>query len=221
MTRRPAPRDRGFSFVELLAYMAIAALLVMAAIPQYAQFRIRADVNNAQSDLRNAASAMEGAVDASGNYPATLPTSVRPTRGIQLSVIPGASDAQANLAAFLAACQSTGKYRCVISDGEHDLADFGVTTSTNGVTRLREGDLLIVNNGGLSAGFRAGTQFLTEGYAARQIVLAAAGLADGWFLPTVGAAVAAPAFCLNASPDRAPTQVWSYSPSKGIRAGSC
>ncbi|BDZ52657.1 hypothetical protein GCM10025867_48980 (plasmid) [Frondihabitans sucicola] len=46
--------DRGFSFIELLAYMAIAALLVLAAIPQFNQYRQKAVVSNLQNDVHNA-----------------------------------------------------------------------------------------------------------------------------------------------------------------------
>ncbi|BDZ52658.1 hypothetical protein GCM10025867_48990 (plasmid) [Frondihabitans sucicola] len=83
-TLRPI-RDRGFSFIELLAYMAIAALLILAAIPQFNAYRDKAAVSNLQSDLRNAATDMEANVTADGTYPASLPSSVRVSRGVQLS----------------------------------------------------------------------------------------------------------------------------------------
>jgi len=55
-------RDRGFSFIELLAYMAIAALLILAAVPQFSAYRERALISNLQNDVRNAALAAEAAL---------------------------------------------------------------------------------------------------------------------------------------------------------------
>lgn len=54
--------DRGFSFIELLAYMAIAALLILAAIPQFNQYRQKAVVSNLENDVHNASIAAESAL---------------------------------------------------------------------------------------------------------------------------------------------------------------
>lgn len=56
------PTDRGFSFIELLAYMAIAALLVLAAIPQFSAYRERALISNLQGDVRNASLSAEASL---------------------------------------------------------------------------------------------------------------------------------------------------------------
>lgn len=56
---RPRPRDSGFSFIELLAYMAIAMLLVLAAVPQFHNYRGRAIDSNALADVRSVAAGME------------------------------------------------------------------------------------------------------------------------------------------------------------------
>lgn len=53
------PRDRGFSFIELLAYMAIAALLILAAIPQFNNYRGQARDQATMNDVRNVAVAYE------------------------------------------------------------------------------------------------------------------------------------------------------------------
>nr|WP_286347006.1 prepilin-type N-terminal cleavage/methylation domain-containing protein [Frondihabitans sucicola] len=71
---RRRPSDSGFSFIELLAYMAIAALLTLAAIPQFNQYRQKAAVSNVQNDLHNAALAMEGVYVTDQAYPQTLPS---------------------------------------------------------------------------------------------------------------------------------------------------
>jgi len=65
--------DDGFSFVELLAYMAIAALLILAAIPQFGAYREKANITNLQSDLSDAGVAMEAASIGASRYPSTLP----------------------------------------------------------------------------------------------------------------------------------------------------
>ena len=63
--------DGGFSFIELLAYMAIAALLILAAIPQFNQYRQKAIVSNMQSDARNIAVSIEAEYTSSLAYPAS------------------------------------------------------------------------------------------------------------------------------------------------------
>ena len=60
MTSASRRIDSGFSFVELLAYMAIAALLILAAVPQFDSYRARAADTNVQADLRNVAAFAEG-----------------------------------------------------------------------------------------------------------------------------------------------------------------
>lgn len=65
--------DRGFSFVELLAYMAIAALLILAALPQYSACRERAAVTVLQDDVRSAALAAEASnIEGSGFFESTV-----------------------------------------------------------------------------------------------------------------------------------------------------
>jgi len=55
-SRRP---DHGFSFIELLAYMAIAALLVLAAIPQFSAYRSKAIVSTMLDDAKSLGMAVE------------------------------------------------------------------------------------------------------------------------------------------------------------------
>lgn len=69
-SRRGLPRDSGFSFVELLAYMAIAALLILAAIPQFEHHRTRAYISTMQSDVRALAAGIESEYD--DGYPDTV-----------------------------------------------------------------------------------------------------------------------------------------------------
>lgn len=88
-TTRP---DNGFSFIELLAYMAIAALLILAAIPQFAQYREKANITNLQSDLRNAATAIEGQALTDLNYPTALPSGVKASPNNTLTMSRSSAD---------------------------------------------------------------------------------------------------------------------------------
>jgi len=65
--------DRGFSFVELLAYIAIAALLILAALPQYSAYRERAALSVLQDDVRSAALAAEASnIDGGDSFETTI-----------------------------------------------------------------------------------------------------------------------------------------------------
>ena len=65
-------KDSGFSFIELLAYMAIAALLILAAIPQFNQYREKATISNMQGDARNVAQTIEAQYTTDLAYPSTI-----------------------------------------------------------------------------------------------------------------------------------------------------
>lgn len=91
-----AARDGGFSFIELLAYMAVAALLILAAIPQFNAYRGHARDLATREDVRNVAIAVEAwAIDHPGqlfpsayagwNRPAFDDSQVRSTYGVRLS----------------------------------------------------------------------------------------------------------------------------------------
>jgi len=71
-SRRQYTTDRGFSFVELLAYMAIAALLILAAIPQFNSHRNQAYDTLVKGDLKSMAAAYEAyAIDGQA-YPTSV-----------------------------------------------------------------------------------------------------------------------------------------------------
>jgi len=85
-------RDRGFSFIELLAYMAIAALLILAAVPQFSAYRERALISNLQNDVHNASLAAEASLIASksgGMAPGVMQLASTASDGASAAPAPG------------------------------------------------------------------------------------------------------------------------------------
>ncbi|MBM2805981.1 MAG: pilus assembly protein [Deltaproteobacteria bacterium] len=74
-------RQRGFTLIEILIVIAIIGILATIAIPQFISYRTRSVDAQMQSDLRNAAVAMEGYFAANGVYPSSV--AVFPALGFQ------------------------------------------------------------------------------------------------------------------------------------------
>jgi len=86
----PSPRPRnngGFSFIELLAYMAIAALLILAAIPQFTSYRTKAVLSTMQGDAVALGQVIEGEFATEQAYPAVA--ALRTAEGDSASITVG------------------------------------------------------------------------------------------------------------------------------------
>jgi len=75
--RAAGDREGGFTLVELLVVVVIIGVLIAIAIPVYLNYTKGARDKSAQSDVRNAISALEQCNSDNGSYP----SAVDPTRG--------------------------------------------------------------------------------------------------------------------------------------------
>ena len=61
--------QKGFTLIELLIVVAIIGILAAIAIPQFAEYRKKAFNSAAQSDLKNAKTAVEAYYSENYHYP--------------------------------------------------------------------------------------------------------------------------------------------------------
>lgn len=127
-------REAGFSFIELLAYIAIAALLILAAIPQFSAYREKALISNLRGDVHNASLAAEASLLASKRGASS-------SGGISLastSAATVATDDASGLAAITAAVAATktSDARSSLTVAERGAGEYRITGS-NPATKVQ------------------------------------------------------------------------------------
>ena len=78
-------RKSGFTIVELAVVISVIGILASITVVGYGAWQKRTTENVIKSDLSNAASAMENARNFGNTYPATVPTSFKPSDKVVMS----------------------------------------------------------------------------------------------------------------------------------------
>ncbi|BDZ52727.1 hypothetical protein GCM10025867_49680 (plasmid) [Frondihabitans sucicola] len=240
------PRDNGFSFIELLAYMAIAALLILAAIPQFNQYRQKAAISNVENDLHNSAMTMEAAYDPATGYPAVLPAQAA-SKDVTVSIANASEVAKAfavfkvNTGTPVAVAYNGG--RSNVSAQPYYYGPEGVSAVKKFMTDNARGQSLsaadeaallsfpqgVANTGGTVTVGQSGPKALADSIGDQAsgtqttdpIVYAYDITGTTWEAAIAKASAGADTFCLNGVSSQAAGQSYHYDSRAGMAPGVC
>lgn len=76
---------RGFTIVELMVVISVIGILSGIVVVSYNGWREKTNTTLVKSDLKSVATAMENYRNFNAGYPATIPTTMKPSEGVTLS----------------------------------------------------------------------------------------------------------------------------------------
>lgn len=90
LTLRIDNRIRGFTIVELVVVIAVIGILAAISIASYASWRQTNAETTVKSDLNGTYTALESYKSFNDGFPATLPTTITPSKDVTLTYVPSA-----------------------------------------------------------------------------------------------------------------------------------